>query len=108
MTAGDARSTLLLEQGSSRRRERSRSSWRSDSNRRPSDYKSLALPDCATPASNDRSIGSRAAGGMDCGGRRADESNMARSQNMILTGVLLMVVGLWNVSFFEYNCRKWG
>src|SRR5207245_5949857 len=26
-------------------------SWRSDSNRRPSDYKSLALPGCATPAS---------------------------------------------------------
>src|ERR671919_1922318 len=29
---------------------RVRRSWRRDSNPRPSDYKSLALPDCATPA----------------------------------------------------------
>jgi hypothetical protein len=29
-------------------------SWRWDSNPRPSDYKSLALPDCATPACKHR------------------------------------------------------
>jgi hypothetical protein len=31
-------------------REIERESWGWDSNPRPSDYKSLALPDCATPA----------------------------------------------------------
>src|SRR5207247_2027194 len=45
-----------------------RQSWRWDSNPRPSDYKSLALPDCATPACFHECT---PAGSSDPGGQRS-------------------------------------